>query len=143
MTAGVLTWAKTIRFLRDQLVPRGWTIDNSRNYATVVNGPEGYAIAVAAGDSLTGQPDKTPRTRREKGPATREAVSHNQMHFSDVNDEFGTRPADLAKTWLLLHYLDDEADEIRSELSLPAYVTDDGFVCEAIGSSASFSRRFR
>jgi hypothetical protein len=36
----------------------------------------------------------------------------------------------LTKTWLLLHYLDEDQDEIRIELSQPAYMTDDGFVCD-------------
>ena len=130
MMAGVSVWAKATRFLRDQLVPKGWKLDNSRNYATTVNVAQNYLIAVAAGDSMTGLPDNTPRTRTEKGPATREAVSHNQSHFSDISTDFGPRPTALTKTWLLLHYLDEDQDEIRIELSQPAYMTDEGYVCD-------------
>jgi hypothetical protein len=119
-------WGKPMRFLRDRLVPRGWRSENKQNYATVVH-PEGHhAITVAAGDAHTGIPDRTPTTRTEKGPVTREAVNGNQLHFGEIVESF--RPFVHRQTWLLLHYFDEETDEIRMELALPTDMTADGFV---------------
>ncbi len=126
---GILAWAKAHRMLRDQLAPLGWTVDNRQNYPTTVHPNKGWAIGVASGDQRTGHPDKTPATRTEKGPATRQAVSQNQLSFASISKEF-ERDASLRKTYLLLFHRDEDADEIRAELSLPAEMTGDGFVVE-------------
>lgn len=127
--AGILGWGKTTRFLRDQLLPRAWVRNNARNYATVVSPDGSVSIAVAAGDVFTGIRDESPSTRTEKGPATRDAVSRNQLSFVDLEPTFrGLVEMPGIQTWLLLHYVDDQAQEIRLELSLPASMSDEGFV---------------
>jgi hypothetical protein len=53
-------------------------------------------------------------------------VRHNaQLSFVGQDPAFGDTPADapLRETWLLLHFYDDEAEEIRCELSRPAEMT--------------------
>jgi hypothetical protein len=128
--AGFLTWAKATRALRDELVPQGWSPGERRNYATVVNPSGTFAIAVAGGNAATGQREATLRTRTEKGPATKEAVQENeQLSFADRDSAFGQRSpeGDGRHTWLLLHYYDEQAEEIRVELSLPSRITD-GYV---------------
>jgi len=127
---GIIAWGKGIRSLRDRLVPLGWTTDNSRNYATVVSPDGKTALAVAAADAGTGRPKSTPSTRSTKGPATKTAVDHNQLSFADVVDAF-PKPQETEKadrTWLLLHYVDEEAEEIRAELSLPVHMDGNGYV---------------
>lgn len=126
---GILAWGKTVRSLRDSLVPQGWKASNARNYATVIHPRGTYAIAVAAGNSNTGVSDESPSTRAEKGPATRDAVHLNQLTFWDISESF-PRPELVpgTQTWLLLHYADEETEEIRLELSLPAGMTSDGHV---------------
>lgn len=130
MLPGVLAWGKTMRYLRDQLVPLGWTVSNARNYATVVHPHRGLAITVAAGDANTGLSDALPSTRHEKGPATRDAVRQNQLTFADVSESFPVPTKDElgSQTWLLLHFADEEREEIRMELSLPQDMTADGYV---------------
>src|SRR6266508_4521445 len=127
---GIIAWGKGIRSLRDRLVPLGWTTDNSRNYATVVSPDGKTALAVAAADAGTGRPKSTPSTRSTKGPATKAAVDRNQLSFADVVDAF-PKPQETEKadrTWLLLHYVDEEAEEIRAELSLPVHMDGNGYV---------------
>jgi hypothetical protein len=127
---GIIAWGKGIRSLRDRLVPGGWTADNSRNYATVVSSDGRVAIAVAAADAGTGRSDLTPTTRSTKGPATKRAVHRNQLSFADVVATF-PKPQEASgadQTWLLLHYVDEEAEEIRSELSLPVHMDGNGYV---------------
>ncbi len=126
---GFLMWAKTSRALRDRLVPRGWKPSNARNYATVVSPSGTHAIAVAGGDVHTGIPLKTPSTRREKGPATRDAIEQNQLTFSDRDPTFPRAPAPSpSQTWLLVHCEDRSKDEVRLELSLPSAMTAEGVV---------------
>lgn len=127
--AGIVFWGKTVRKLRDQLIPDGWDVENRQNYPLTVHSSKRWAIGVAAGDERTGIPDKTPSTRSERGPATRQVVSINQYSFAALSADFAELDAALVRqTWLLMHYRDDEADEIRMELSLPAEMTPDGFV---------------
>jgi hypothetical protein len=131
MLAGIEVWGKTMRSLRDQLLPAGWRRDNSRNYATVIDPADAFAVAVAGGNGFTGLADRTPYTRTEKGPVTRQAVLQNQGHFADIDAEFAKvspRPASEMRTWLLMYFVDEEADEIRIELSLPAFMSREGFV---------------
>lgn len=126
---GILAWGKIMRHLRDRLVPGGWEMSNARNYATVIHPQGGFAVAVAAGDANTGRPDLTPSTRTEKGPATRDAVHQNQLTFADVSESFPRPKKEPGKqTWLLLHYADEEAEEIRAELSLPVHMGAQGHV---------------
>lgn len=124
-TRGFITWGKTNRMLRDLLVTKGWFQANAQNYATTVHKSGRWAIAVASGDSRTGS-DKSPSTRTEKGPATVQVIAVNQLSFASVP---GSDPAwELRRTWLLLYYLEDESDEVRAELSLPAAITPEGHI---------------
>ena len=127
--AGIIAWGKATRHLRDRLVPLGWTRDNARNYATVLSPDGAVAIAVAAANSATGQAEATPSNRSTKGPATRDAIDWNQTSFADVSESFRVcRATSRPQTWLLLYFVDEDNDEVRLELSLPAYIDDDGYV---------------
>lgn len=127
---GLMFWARTVRHLRDELIAeKGWVRGNDRNYATVVR-PDGYVqIAVAAGDSAVGKVDASPTTRTQKGTLTKEAIVRNQMSFffmeSDRTDVVPSR-----RTWILLHYLDNDVGEIRLELSLPSVMDDADYVID-------------
>lgn len=122
---GTTVWAKGIGHLRDLLVPLGWTADRSANFETVVHPSNSQAVAIAAGTSQVGIEGIAPRTRTPRGPATNRAVKANQqMTLGIGTDAFtgtGVRTtADRDRvTWLLLHYLDPDEEEVRVELSLP------------------------
>ena len=129
--AGMLGSGKIIRALRDLLLPQGWKRSNERNYAITIDPTGTYAIAVAAGDDHTGEADKDPSTRSEKGSATKDAVAENQLTFSLIDKDFprAAEPGSNPKqTWILLYFIDEDADEIRCEISLPARLSDDGHV---------------
>jgi hypothetical protein len=119
--AGMARYARTVRLLREQLVPLGWTYDNPRNLARTVSPDRRVAIVTALGDAATGVPHVPPSTRYEKGVATMEAVNRNfvQLTFSiDLGDEQPVEePVDGLVTWVLLYAVTDT--EIRAELSLP------------------------
>jgi len=118
---GMARYARTVRLLREQLVPLGWSFDNPRNLARTVSPDRRIAIIATLGDAATGVPDVPPSTRYEKGVATVEAVSRNFLQLTlpiQLGDE---EPFDAdgegTTTWVLLYHVTNS--EIRAELSLP------------------------
>lgn len=109
---------EAVAALRDGLIPRGWEKRDEGHYELVVNLELKLGIAVASGDERTGDKDRTPSNKSEKGPRTASAVRHNQNAdlfpetlSAETNDELHF------DTWILLHRLCD--NEIRLELSRP------------------------
>lgn len=132
--SGILTWGKTVRGLRDTLIPKGWNSSDDSNLSVVIN-PEGtLAIAVATGDNSTGNPRLTPETKYPKGPATAAAIEQNIVQLAQTSFAFMEKakvapPQDPSiYTWLLL--ISRKKDEVCSELSLPRLITAEGHVVE-------------
>ena len=121
--AGLTRWAKTSRFLREELIPLGWTYDNPRNLARTIHPSGEFAIVAATGDELTGLADVLPGTRYRKGDATIAAVQANEQLAFDFGDFVaGTADPGAIRTWVLLFHADE--DEFRVELSLPDRIED-------------------
>lgn len=124
---GTMAWGFTIGALRDLLVARGWTIGRFNNFETVIHPTRSHAVAVTSGNSHAGDPTATPRTRYRKGETMQLAVSGNtQLSFASLSDSLAFVP-DASDprgmhTWLLLHYHDRLAEQIRAELSLPNFM---------------------
>ena len=127
--AGILLWGKTVRRLRDLLVPFRWNVSKERNFPLTVHPSGRWAIGVASGDEHTGVPYETPSTRYDRGPATRQVVQINQLSFADWSAEYADLESVATRqTWFLLHFRDEVADETRVELSLALEMTPDNFV---------------
>jgi hypothetical protein len=124
--AGMARYSRTVRLLREQLLPLGWWYDNPRNLARTVSPDRRVAIIAAYGDAATGYPDVVPSTRYEKGVATVAAVNRNFVQLALPIDFGDGLPAELddtgTATWMLLYHVTDE--EIRAELSLPDSMVD-------------------
>jgi hypothetical protein len=117
---GLTRWGRVSRYLREELVPEGWTYDNPRNLARTIHPSGEFAIVAATGDELTGLEGLLPTTRYRKGDATVQAVAVNEQLTFDFGDDFTADVTSAARallTWFLL-FFEDEA-EIRVELSLP------------------------
>ncbi|MEP6560786.1 MAG: hypothetical protein ABJD68_06875 [Nakamurella sp.] len=130
---GLLRWGRTTKYLREGLLPSGWTFDNPRNLARTISPARDVAIVVATGNDRTGLADYEAGTRHHKGYATERAISTNGQLTFDLGElvqvsgsdrAAGGDPPDL---WLLL-FLADE-DNFRAELSLPAAI-DKGRITE-------------
>jgi hypothetical protein len=124
---GLTRWGRTSRYLREELVPQGWTFDNPRLVARTIHPSGTFAIVVSTGDELTGLAGLLPTTRYRKGDATVQAVAVNEQltfDFGDFNFSPGSVAADarVLLTWILLFYSDE--DEFRVELSLPDGIED-------------------
>ena len=123
--AGYLLWGKTIRSLRDLLVPAEWKSATRQNYPTIEHPSGAFAISVAGSDGGTGIIDGNPTTRTEKGTVTKGAIAQNQASLWDYKPNL----APLRKrTWLLLIHVDLVNDEVRAELSLPVGTDEDNRV---------------
>ena len=84
-----------------------------------------HAVAISSGTSQTGIANgPPPRTKTPKGPATSRAVKRNaQLSLGQGTGVFAGTGAEVddkdRETWILLHYFDVDAEEIRLELSSP------------------------
>jgi hypothetical protein len=126
---GMMPWGRGVGHLRDLTVPRGWRADRSGNYETAAHPSNSHCVAVCSGSVGTGRLKGMPRTRNPKGEMTARMVDRNkQLSLGHGTDVFaGTGEAVIEdksrETWLLLHYYDREAGEIRLELSCPSEMT--------------------
>jgi hypothetical protein len=120
---GLTRWGRTNRFLREELLPVGWTFDNPRNLPRTIHPSGEFAIVATTGDELTGLLDLLPTTKYAKGYATVQAVETNgqlTLDFGDIDlgaADGQTRNGGELLTWLMLFHIDDEG--FRVELSLP------------------------
>jgi hypothetical protein len=111
--------ARTIRYLREGLIPLGWTTDNTGNVAATVSPDGAIAIVVTSGNGDTGLESKTPKTKYPKGPVMHRRVRVNvQLSlFEPYLDEADEDATAARTTWLLLQYPDGNV--VRAELSCP------------------------
>lgn len=120
MMAGFMRYGRTVRFLREDLVPLGWDYDNPRNLCRAISPSRKFALVATSGDEATGSPELTPATKYPKGYATAQAVEINgQMafDFSEVDIDESPTNEDQLVTWFLLYHTAQH--EIRLEISLP------------------------
>jgi hypothetical protein len=118
--AGFMRYGRTIRFLREDLVPAGWDFDNPRNFCRTIHPSRKFAVVATSGDEGTGIPKLTPTTKYPKGYATVQAVETNgQLALDFPGIEVEEKVSEVAQlaTWFLLYRVTE--DEIRAEVSLP------------------------
>jgi hypothetical protein len=115
---GLTRWARTNRYLREELVPLGWDYDNPRNLARTIHPDGQFAIVAATGDELTGLAGMLPTTKHAKGDATIHAVHANfeQLTLFELGGSLDDN-GDGLLTWFLLFH--SEEHEFRAEVSLP------------------------
>lgn len=131
---GYTMWHWTVRHIREELTrDSAWERRDRRGFPTVARKGSAFAVGVSSGDSGVGREDQTPHTRNPKGSEVAALVSRNQLRLFDAVDESKIDEATrttlgllLEQTWLLLYYIDQEAQEIRLELSLPIRMEESG-----------------
>lgn len=126
---GQLAWARTVRTLREELGPLGWTRDEQCNQPLTLSPDGELAIVVFSGDDATGRAAGVPQPRNPKGAVTLSAVEANerQLRFPFFPSP-DPAPADPPErlTWVLL--VSRNRDEVRAELSLPGAVGEEGTI---------------
>lgn len=124
---GLAFWAATVRSLREELAPFGWTRVED-GVSLVQNEAGDIAVMVASGDSGTGVATRQVATQRSRGPKTTEQVRINQgqLRLFSLGNEIELPADDVGRqVWMLLYHRDMVAREIRAELSLPIQMGDD------------------
>jgi hypothetical protein len=129
---GLTRWARTNRFLREELVPLGWGFDNPRNLPRTIHPGGQFAIVATTGDDVTGLAGLLPAPKYAKGDATVCAVAANEQLTLDFGEPGsngrgdpgagGLPPRHPLLTWLLLFHAGD--DGFHVELSLPDRIED-------------------
>ncbi len=111
------------------MLPRGWKRVDEGNLPLTVNKAGTVAITVSTGDEDTGRVDGNPCTKSSKGPRTADAVADNNLRYTLFGDirKVSSKVAGRL-TYILLFHRDVEAREIRSELSSPVKINEDGRV---------------
>lgn len=127
---GTVRYFKTVRFLREELVPLGWGVNDARNFCRTVDPHHAFSIVTSSGDDVTGMeiPGRAPRTKYPKGELTALAVRQNagQGAFDFGEDfvrsttELAFAPGELENLWFLLQRV--TPDFIYSELSMPVHI---------------------
>jgi hypothetical protein len=128
--AGFMRYGRTVRFLREELVPQGWDYDSPRNFCRTISPNREFAIVSTSGDEATGYPEQTPTNKYPKGYATAQAVDTNGQlgfDFDGLSVEEPPLGDDQLATWFLLYQID--GDVIRAELSLPSAM-DEGSISD-------------
>jgi hypothetical protein len=124
LTPGFNSWSRTVRALREKLIPKHWTRSDEGNYPLVVNPAGNLAIAVATGDDCTAIATSNPMTKSPKGPRTQSAIEVNQYQsflFEGFPDfDVPATPHNDRVTWILLQHYDQRKKEVRFELSRPS-----------------------
>lgn len=129
---GFDAWAKSVRRLREILIPKKWVRNDDGNYSTVVSPDGTIAIAVVTGSDGTGVPDQIPKVKHPKGSETKAAVDRNvrylfpEMNAAAEREAAEREAAEKRITWMLLKRRDENT--VFAELSLPAKISEAGQV---------------
>ncbi|MEV6527222.1 hypothetical protein AB0M43_35355 [Longispora sp. NPDC051575] len=126
--SGMARYSRTVRGLRQALLPQGWSFDNVMNQARTLSPDQDVAIIATLGDINAGNPDPgvVPTQQHPKGQATTRAVECNgQLSLLDLPELHWAPPAiSGTTTWVLLYHPTEE--RITAELSLPEMVGERG-----------------
>jgi len=129
-------WAEAVCSLGDQLAPNPfqWTRIDPCGQPLVINRTGTIALTVAGGDKYTGTVDLSePRTKNNKGPMTVDFVNTNAFLFPEMEEDKQAKTEQIRtrsrNTWILLIHRDMDAREVRSELSLPTQMDQEGHIC--------------
>lgn len=125
---GTIRYLKTVRYLREELVPLGWGVDNSKNFCRTLHPGRQFSIVTSSGDDFTGVVlhGQAPCTKYPKGDLTALAVRRNAgQGVFDLGEAFAlppVEPRELENIWFLLQRATTE--HIYAELSLPTRIED-------------------
>ena len=126
--AGTFMYHEGTAALRRVGVPLGYDYDEDGHQPRTFNDDLGVSIIFQTGDENTGiLSGIEPTTRNPKGAATRDKVSSNSQQLSLFNLATPEAPDGAFYNWVFLAAV--VGDVVRSELSLPRELTDDGKPC--------------
>lgn len=132
---GFSAWNGAVRSLREDLGLEHWRRVNDTGQPLIVRPDGELAITPASGDENTGREGiLDPKTRSCKGPRTIEKVNANGWIFPELEEDEADRVNATNKRrgnlWILLIHYDRTIEQVRSELSRPIDVDQEGRIVE-------------
>lgn len=129
---GYILWSRANRYLREQLIPLGWTTDNTKLILRTVHPSSKFAITAISASGSVGEANGTDvRAKNPKGAAVERVVDYNRMAPLVFGDARVDLPPDLdvsgLPTWFVFYKLLRE--KVSIEVSYPI-VMKDGNVAE-------------
>lgn len=131
--AGQLRYIHLVAAYREIVLGRRWTKSKHSNIAWTISPDCDRAVVVTSGDDATAVPfdhiRRVPRTRYQKGEASRRLVRSNgqfALELEGIEDPVEQSESPTMRTWYLLSYV--TPSWIRAELSVPEDVDDRGYV---------------
>ncbi|HWI95603.1 MAG TPA: hypothetical protein VNS60_06005 [Solirubrobacterales bacterium] len=119
---GNAAYSKLIRFLREKLIPDGWSRGSQPGLESVINPDRTFQIVTSSANWATGYDDQMPATKYPKGKRTAETMQDHGQLALDVVHLTQEAKREL-KTLFWIYYLDRKKEEIRHELSIPTHMT--------------------
>ena len=127
--AGTYMYHEGTAALRRVCVPEGYDYDEEGHQPRTFNDQLGVSIIFQTGDENTGiLTGIEPTTRNPKGTATRDKVSANVEQLALFEFVAREDPEGQSYNWVFLAAVVDGF--VRSELSLPREITEDGKPCD-------------
>ncbi len=121
---GIRAHGTTVRALRETYVRKGWNFCDHQNFSTLVSSDSAMAIAIASGDEATGDPNRVPRTKHQKGESVVLGVERNrQIPLFRLPPVIRMDRHTAAMTWILLR--NRRGQIVRCELSIPTSLGED------------------
>ncbi len=129
----IAAWNGAVRSLREDLGLEGWTRVNDTGQPLIVRPDGAFAVTPTSADENTGRQSQfDPKTNSSKGPRTLEKVQLNGWLFQDMADSEAADVESINKQrmnlWMLLIHYDRALGQVRSELSRPVDVDNEGHV---------------
>jgi hypothetical protein len=118
---GYAVWSKLLRFLRDGLLPRGWSKGALPELESVIHPSRSFQIVPSSGNWATGYSDRMPATMNPKGRRTGDVIADNGQFTLDVVGSTREVKPEM-KTFFFLTYEDENKEEIRHELAIPTHM---------------------
>ncbi len=123
---GLTRWGRTTRFLREELIPAGWSFDNPRNLARTVHPSGEIAIVATSGHAMTGRPEHAPHDQYPKATPPVEAVHAQRTARSGLrgfdlatDEESAGPPPQGRQTWCLLYHVAEEDSGLNCHFQMP------------------------
>ncbi|MFD3519471.1 hypothetical protein [Streptomyces sp. NPDC058653] len=121
---GNIFWGRTVRFLRETYVRKGWRSASPSNVPLLISPTDDFAVTASSGSKETGFAALTPSTRYPKGSAVIRRVETNRQ-LTLPGYEVETEPQEVGDgipTWFLLyqHVNMQTGTRVYAELSLPS-----------------------
>jgi hypothetical protein len=119
---GNAAYGKPLRFVRERLLPEGWSKGGMPNLESVIHPSRAFQITTSSANWATGDIDLMPATKYLKGRRTAEVIKDNGQMAMDLAGMTKEVKPEM-RTFFWLYYLDEGKEEIRHELAIPTHMT--------------------